>query len=132
MKLFKSNYEVPLPPVLEKKQYTWENGKKMQLTPELCALQLRYCYSHWRDIYNKGSSDPFYCDGTNLNLVRNHTIYYRKKIEELLGEAYYLYPDEYFWCDLPVVDENYLAKDKFFHYNGCVLKASEREYEVTF
>ena len=38
---------------------------------------------HWNDIHDNGCSDPFWSDGVNMNLVRNHVIYYLKQISEL-------------------------------------------------
>lgn len=35
-------------------------------------------------ILKNGCNDPFYCDGINLNLVRNHILSYKKQIEEFL------------------------------------------------
>lgn len=69
------------------RKYEYINGKKVEVTPQVYAMQIRYCYKHWKDIYNNGCNDPFWCDGTNLNLVRNHIEYYRRKIEEMLGNV---------------------------------------------
>ncbi len=41
---------------------------------------------HWKDLYENGGTDPNYCDGANLNLVRNHIIYGKRKIEEFVSE----------------------------------------------
>lgn len=40
-------------------------------------------YQHWQKLYEDGGSDPFYTDGANLALVRNHIIYYKKQMEEV-------------------------------------------------
>ena len=40
----------------------------------------------WNEIYENGTSDPFYCDGTNLNLVRNHIIYGKRQIKAFVTE----------------------------------------------
>ena len=37
----------------------------------------------WNDIYANGCSDPFWPDGINLNLVRNHILYYNSQIQSL-------------------------------------------------
>lgn len=42
-------------------------------------------YQHWQKLYEDGGSDPFYTDGANLALVRNHIIYYKKQMEEVCG-----------------------------------------------
>lgn len=40
----------------------------------------------WNEIYENGTSDPFYCDGANLNLVRNHIIYGKRQIKAFVTE----------------------------------------------
>lgn len=40
----------------------------------------------WKDLYENGGTDPNYCDGSNLNLVRNHIIYDKRKIKEFVNE----------------------------------------------
>ncbi len=44
-------------------------------------------HRHWEDIYENGCFAPSWPDGTNLNLVRNHMLYYQRKIEERYGES---------------------------------------------
>lgn len=39
-------------------------------------------YAQWEAIYGYGCNDPFTEDGTNLNLVRNHIIYFKPEIEK--------------------------------------------------
>ena len=43
-------------------------------------------HKHWEHIRDYGCSDPSWADGTNMNLTRNHIIYYRKQIEALCKE----------------------------------------------
>lgn len=40
----------------------------------------------WKALYENGCTDPNYCDGANLNIVRNHIIYGKRKIEEFVSE----------------------------------------------
>lgn len=39
-------------------------------------------YERWNDIAVNGCSDPFWTDGVNMNLVRNHILYYRGILSE--------------------------------------------------
>ena len=39
--------------------------------------------AHWKDMKANGCSDPFWPDGVNMNLVRNHVIYYLMQISDL-------------------------------------------------
>lgn len=43
-------------------------------------------FDRWNEIAYKGAGDPFWPDGTNMNLVRNHIIYYYKKMDEDCGQ----------------------------------------------
>ena len=65
-------------------------------------------YARWHDLYENGGSDPFWEDGVNLNLVRNHIIYARRRCEELLGPL--PYPSLYYADLPPEVDNHYMAK----------------------
>lgn len=40
-------------------------------------------YARYEHILLYGAGDPFWPDGTNLYLVRNHIIYYKQKMKEL-------------------------------------------------
>ena len=44
--------------------------------------ELEKAYAQWESLYKQGGSDPFYADGVNLNLVRNHILYFKRQIEE--------------------------------------------------
>jgi len=52
---------------------------------------LIYSFSQWQNQYENGSCDPTWSDGINLNLLRNHIIFYKRKLEEV---AYY--PEVYY------------------------------------
>lgn len=43
-------------------------------------------FARWDHIYQHGTSDPFWPDGVNANLVRNHIIYFRRQLEEMPRE----------------------------------------------
>lgn len=46
------------------------------------AKELEKDWNRWNHLYRFGGSDPFYTDGVNLNLVRNHIFWDREKIKE--------------------------------------------------
>ena len=76
-------------------------------TVEDLYRNLQQSFDHWHILYTQGGSDPFWADGVNLNLVRNHILYYRKRIDELS-------PDEtrreLYHRELPpVVESDYMA-----------------------
>lgn len=63
----------------------------------------------WKNINENGCSDPFWTDGTNMNLVRNHIIYYKVKIAELCEKNKLPLPEEYFLPLPPEADKSYMA-----------------------
>lgn len=67
---------------------------------------------HWKDINQNGCSDPFWPDGCNMNLTRNHIIYYQRQLREICTENRLLLPDEYYFAVPPEVDVNYMASLK--------------------
>lgn len=80
----------------------------MKKQQEDYGLSLQEGYDRWEHVYAHGASDPFWEDGCNLNLIRNHIIYYREKIEETISQEYY--PAAYF-KDIPQeVDIKYMAR----------------------
>lgn len=71
---------------------------------ELCNSIIRWC-----NIDDFGCNDPFFSDGTNMNLVRNHIIFWCKECERYLLEADY--PIEYYIAKTPPEkDINYMAR----------------------
>ncbi|WP_217958746.1 hypothetical protein [Acutalibacter muris] len=79
-------------------------AKKKQENP---LEELEKSYAQWQQLYEHGGSDPFWPDGVNLDLVRNHIIYFKGQIEETCP----LYmADELYLRELPPeVDQNYMA-----------------------
>lgn len=68
-------------------------------------------YSHWLHIRENGCRDPYWTDGVNMNLTRNHIRYYKANIARLCEEKGLLLPDEYFATPTPPEVENtYMAK----------------------
>ena len=70
--------------------------------------ELEKAYAQWESLYLQGGSDPFYPDGVNLNLVRNHILYFKRQIEETQP----LYKNtELFRRELPPqVEDSYMAR----------------------
>ena len=68
---------------------------------------------HWRALREYGCQDPFWPDGTNMNLTRQHIIYYKERLKELIPGGNL--PEEYYLPTPPVVDNDYLApKGEYF------------------
>ncbi len=70
--------------------------------------ELEKAYARWQYLYDHGGQDPSWPDGVNLNLVRNHICYYKKRIEDEypLYEIHELYQREL----PPEIDNSYVAR----------------------
>lgn len=68
--------------------------------------------NHWQDIAVNGCSDPFWTDGCNMNLTRNHVIYDKRLIREICGQISMDLPEEYFIATPPEVSVVYMATMK--------------------
>lgn len=68
--------------------------------------------SQWKDINQNGCNDPFWPDGCNMNLTRNHILYYQRKIAEICIEKHLPYPEAYYFSVPPEVDNFYMANLK--------------------
>ncbi len=81
---------------------------KSKKTKEDPVAELQNSFDRWDHIFEHGCSDPFWPDGINLNLVRNHIFYYRKQIEEKYPEGQR--PEIYDREVPPEVDNYYIAR----------------------
>lgn len=95
--------------------------KKKKLEQELIDA-----YYQWNFLYENGGTDPFWPDGVNLNLVRNHIIYYKFSMEKLD-----FYPEAYYW-ELPQkVEDSYMANIEKIYGDAkktCNLLISSKDY----
>lgn len=81
-------------------------GKKQQSLGKIEA-ELEEEFTRWDHLKIHGGSDPFWSDGVNMNLVRNHIIYCKRMIEELEPEVY---PEAYLKETPPEVPPDYMAR----------------------
>ncbi len=86
--------------------------KKIMPQQELTLLRqgANETISRWKSHKENGCNDPRWSDGANMNLLRNHLFYYKRKIREICAEHSLPFPQEAFLPDLPYTDENYFAK----------------------
>lgn len=66
----------------------------------------------WEHKSENGCSDPFWPDGVNMNLNRNHIIYDKRQIGEICRENGLLIPEEYYIPTPPEVSNYYMANLK--------------------
>lgn len=88
-------------------------GKRTPSAEERLKDAIASCeerHRHWHELYANGTSDPFWADGVNLNLVHNHIRYYNKIIKECCDELGQDYPEVYCREIPPKVDRSYIAQ----------------------
>ena len=76
---------------------------------EECCSTLRTTPSKWIHHRDYGCNDPFWADGCNMNLLRNHMIYAKNRIQSVCQGYGILPPEELNIPIPPYVDENYFA-----------------------
>ncbi len=88
-----------------------KKSKTPQEQMQEAVAELVERYNRWQDLYKNGCFDPNYCDGANLNLVRNHIQFAKRKIEKLVEEHKELsFPAEYEKIEIPQeVSNDYMA-----------------------
>lgn len=115
--------------------YEWlfredKRSKKLKTDKELLSYyceELKKTHEHWQDEYENGCSDPFWCDGTNLNLVRNHIMHYIDNIIMLCKSHNLSFPAI---LEKPVpkkVPDNYMAKRRKCFNSGAEKWFAEHE-----
>lgn len=79
-----------------------------EMIKDLCD-EIEKEISHWKYLKENGCQDPFWSDGSNMNLTRNHILYYKTQIKELCEQNDVEFPVEYSIPTPPEVDEDYMA-----------------------
>lgn len=74
--------------------------------------QLEERHERWNYIRNNGTSDPFWPDGVNMNLVRNHCSYYRRQIKELCENQGLPLPEIYDKPVPPEMPQDFMARPR--------------------
>ena len=114
--------------------------KEKHLTSEEVFDLLDERYRHWENIYLDGCSDPIWPDGVNLNLVRNHIIYYKRMLEEIHtvkdGEQISFFSSDSITDTRPLPPEvecNYMAKTEQIRKDGqYALEALQTDLDVQY
>lgn len=100
-------------------------GKVKVLTTDYFQENLLDRYSCWKSIYENGCSDSTWEDGVNLNLVRNHILYFRGLCESTFGTKYWMYPDAYFFPLPPQFPNAFMATSRELRCKGKVLESTK-------
>lgn len=88
--------------------------KKKTLEQELQELckHVRQEIEIWEYINQNGCNDPFWADGTNMNLTRNHIIYDKQQISKICEQYGIPIPEEMYLPTPLEVDNYYMASLK--------------------
>lgn len=78
--------------------------------------ELKKDYERWSRLFCQGGQDPFWTDGNNLQIVRNHIIYDKTRLEKEGDTA--VMPKEYSWPLPPEIPSGYMARGKDLWYHG--------------
>ncbi len=72
--------------------------------------ELKDRFARWDYLREYGGSDPTWDDAVNMNLVRNHIIYYKSAMEAEYGGDREKYPEIYFRETPPETVSGYMAR----------------------
>ena len=78
--------------------------------------EIRNEYKMWGEIAEHGCGDPFWEDGANMNIIRNHIIYYKKQLISKAEKENAPIPQEVFWALPPEVPDTYMVKSVKNHF----------------
>lgn len=76
---------------------------------QVACSEIKREIEHWNYLRDYGCQDPFWPDGSNMNLTRNHIISYRREIVEICKQNGLELPTEYYLPVPPQVPEEYMA-----------------------
>lgn len=84
-------------------------GKTVEERVSECKKNIIDELAQWKAINESGCNDPFWSDGCNMNLVRNHVIAYKRELARICEESGLALPSEYYLPLPPEVDNQYMA-----------------------
>lgn len=87
--------------------------KKKEDIKKVYERELTKDFIRWNQIYTYGGSDPFWSDGYNLNLIRNHIISYKNELKELE-----YFPEIYKRETPPEVEDEYMSRAEEIQQNA--------------
>lgn len=99
-----------------------ENAKKKKskgppLEQQLTEVVVNHnrSYDQWEHYHKYGGQDPFWPDGSNMQLIRNHIIYDKRQMEELCEQLGCELPECHARELPPEVSADYMARREEIH-----------------
>lgn len=92
--------------------------------------KIRDNYKWWNDIATHGCGDPFWEDGCNMNLIRNHIILLRSQISRQAREEMQPVPGEVYWALPPEVPNTFMVKHGQYYQARCSNWDKERVSKI--
>lgn len=86
-----------------------KRGREKVSELDYCCNELLKEIEWWKATEENGCNDPFWPDGSNMNLIRNHILHYKGEIKRICDETGKSYPDCYYIPTPPEVDNKYMA-----------------------
>lgn len=99
----------------------------MNETVEELTEMLEERYERYEFVLENGSNDPFWADGINLNLIRNHIIYYKSRLKEMILSDEL--PEVYHRKTPDKVDQDYMAHADKIRSNAVAALNKLNSYE---
>ncbi len=96
-----------------------EVPKKVREEYDNSVKELRDRFERHQAVLDHGTHDPFWPDGCNANLVRNHILYYKNKIKEFNKTYSLVLPEDFYRPTPEEVSNEYMAPNSKAakHYN---------------
>ncbi|MGB8454501.1 MAG: hypothetical protein WCD89_19500 [Anaerocolumna sp.] len=85
----------------------------MKRTEKNMEEELISSFKQWEHLYRHGGGNPFWSDGGNLNLVRNHILHYKNQLKEKNH-----IPEIFYKETPPEVDQNYMTRTEEIRVNA--------------
>ncbi len=110
--------------------------KTIEQTIDDHVMHLKKEIVAWKYLQEHGCNDPFWPDGCNMNLTRNHILSYKKQIRELCEENNMPLSDGYYLPTPPEVDDDYMAtlsqkeRVKRLKQQGAQLNRKKKAYDL--
>ncbi len=109
--------------------------KKKKIPPleQLQALvaQCNERYDRWNYLRENGGADPFWSDGVNLNLIRNHICYYKREIKALCEQYSLVIPSVVFRSMPPEMPNDFYVTTNVWYTKRMELK-NRTSISITF